>query len=378
MSADMKNNKKEMIRQKLIEQQGEAKVVRKIVLLITLVAIVLALALGGGGYLYVKSALKPVDPSSKETKNVVIPIGSSVTGIANELEKSGVIKDARVFKYYVKFKNESGFMAGEYKMNPAMTIPDIIKSLKTGKVVQPEKFRVTVPEGKQLTEIAEIISKATGENQENVFATLNNRDYINKLMEKYPDLLTKDILGENVKYPLEGYLYPATYPIYKDKPTVDELVTMMLNKTQSVLAQYSESSTEKNMSPHQLLTMASLIEEEATEQVDRHKISSVFYNRIDAGMPLQTDPTVLYAQGKHKERVLYEDLEVDSPYNTYKHPGLPPGPIANAGKMSIEAALNPEKTDFYYFLAAKDGKVYFSKTLQEHNKLKAQHITNNN
>jgi UPF0755 protein len=345
---------------------------------ITLVAIVLALAIGGGGYLYVKSALEPVDPSSKETKNVVIPIGSSVTGIANELEKNGIIKNARIFKYYVKFKNESGFMAGEYKMTPAMTIPNIIKSLKTGKVVMPEKFRLAIPEGMQLTDISAAIAKASGESQESVFKTLNNREYITKLMEKYPDLLTKDILKKDIKYPLEGYLYPATYPIYKEKPTVDELVTMMLEKTQSVLAQYNQIRQEKKITTHQLLTMASLIEEEATEKVDRNRISSVFYNRIEAGMPLQTDPTVLYAQGEHKDRVLYKDLEVDSPYNTYKHRGLPPGPIANAGKMSIEAALNPEDTEFFYFLAAKDGKVYFSKTLQEHNKLKAQHITNNN
>ncbi|WP_043933970.1 endolytic transglycosylase MltG [Bacillus sp. EB01] len=378
MSADKNNGKKEIFRQKMIERQREAKIVRKIVLVITLVAIVLALAIGGGGYLYVKSALEPVDPSSKETKNVVIPIGSSVTGIANELEKNGIIKNARIFKYYVKFKNESGFMAGEYKMTPAMTIPNIIKSLKTGKVVMPEKFRLAIPEGMQLTNIAASIAKASGESQESVFKTLNNREYITKLMEKYPDLLTKDILNKDIKYPLEGYLYPATYPIYKEKPTVDELVTMMLEKTQSVLAEYNQIRQEKKISTHQLLTMASLIEEEATEKVDRNRISSVFYNRIEAGMPLQTDPTVLYAQGEHKDRVLYKDLEVDSPYNTYKHRGLPPGPIANAGKMSIEAALNPEDTKFYYFLAAKDGKVYFSKTLQEHNKLKAQHITNNN
>ena len=107
--------------------------------------------------------------------------------------------------------------------------------------------------------------------------------------------------------------------------------------------------------------MASLIEEEATEKADRKDISSVFYNRIEQGMPLQTDPTVLYAQGKHKERVLYEDLEVNSPYNTYKHNGLPPGPIANAGKESIEAAMNPAETNYFYFLATCEGEVIFKK-----------------
>jgi UPF0755 protein len=121
--------------------------------------------------------------------------------------------------------------------------------------------------------------------------------------------------------------------------------------------------------------MASLIEEEATEKADRKTIASVFYNRIEKGMMLQTDPTVLYAHGKHKERVLYKDLEIDSPYNTYQNTGLPPGPIANAGKSSIEASLQPEKTDYYYFLATADGDVIFTKTLEEHNKEKAKHIT---
>jgi UPF0755 protein len=121
--------------------------------------------------------------------------------------------------------------------------------------------------------------------------------------------------------------------------------------------------------------MASLIEEEATGQVDRHKISSVFYNRIKKGMPLQTDPTVLYAEGKHKDRVVYKDLDVISPYNTYKNTGLPPGPISNTGKTSIEAALNPAKTDYFYFLATSTGEVIFTKTLEEHNREKDKHIS---
>jgi UPF0755 protein len=132
---------------------------------------------------------------------------------------------------------------------------------------------------------------------------------------------------------------------------------------------------QKQLTAHILLTMSSLIEEEASGKTDRNKISSVFYNRLQKGMPLQTDPTVLYAQGKHKERVLYSDLEVNSPYNTYQNKGLPPGPISNAGKVSIDAALNPAQTDYYYFLAAADGSIIFSKTLEEHNQEKAKYIS---
>jgi UPF0755 protein len=153
------------------------------------------------------------------------------------------------------------------------------------------------------------------------------------------------------------------------------MVEVMLQKTQNVLGNYDEVRKKKNLTIHQLLTMSSLIEQEATAKADRKLIASVFYNRIDKGMPLQTDPTILYAQGKHKDKVLYSDLEVSSPYNTYQHTGLPPGPISNAGEISIDAALNPDKTDYYYFLAKPDGSIIFSKTLDEHNREKAKYIS---
>ncbi|MED3624496.1 endolytic transglycosylase MltG [Neobacillus thermocopriae] len=372
----MTGDKNDTFRQKMLEHQNEARIVRKIVLIISIILIFVFALIGGGGYLYIQSALKPVDPDSKVKKKVEIPIGSSVSSISEKLEKNGIIKDAKVFKYYVKFKNESGFMAGIYELSPSMDIQEIVDRLKTGKVLAEASFKITIPEGKQLKEIAAIMAKATNQDETQVFNQLNDKEFIKKLMNKYPDLLTSDILNPQIKYPLEGYLFPATYPFYKPNPTVEEMVIAMLNKSQHVLSDYIERGKEKNLTVHQLLTMASLIEEEATEQADRKRIASVFYNRIEKGMMLQTDPTVLYAQGKHKERVVYKDLEVDSPYNTYKHTGLPPGPIANAGRVSLEAAVDPEESDFYYFLATSDGKVIFTKTLEEHNKEKAKHITN--
>ncbi|WP_223591645.1 endolytic transglycosylase MltG [Neobacillus bataviensis] len=374
MTTDNKDTKKDVIRQKMLEHQSEAKVVRKIVLIISILIILLILLVGGGGYLYIKSAMKPVDSKSKVQKKVEIPIGSSVTGIAETLESNGIIKDAKVFKYYVKLKNEGGFMAGEYQLSPSMDVQEIVGRLKTGKVLAKASFKIAIPEGKQLKEIAGIMAAATKQNEADVFNKLNDKEFIKALMAKYPDILTDEIMNASIKYPLEGYLYPATYPFYKPNPTVEEMVTAMLDKTRTVLSDYTGESKEKKLSVHQLLTMASLVEEEATEKADRKTIASVFYNRIKKGMPLQTDPTVLYAQGKHKEKVFYKDLEVSSPYNTYQNKGLPPGPIANAGRVSIEAALNPEKTDYYYFLAAND-EIYFSKTLEEHNNLKAKYIS---
>ncbi len=377
LTLENKNEKKEYIRQKMLEKQGEAKVVRKIVLIVTIAIFIIAGSLTLGGYIYIKSALKPLDKNDNKNISVEIPIGSSTSGIAQILEDKGVIKNAHIFKYYVKFRNESGFMAGEYKLKPSMTLPQIINRLKTGKLMEKVVFKMTIPEGKQLDQIADIIAEKTNRDPDEIFKQLNDKKYIKSLMDKYPSLLTEEILDENIKYPLEGYLFPATYPFYKENPTLDEMVTYMLDKTSEVINEQMGLMEKKKLTAHEVLTMASLIEEEATEKVDRDQISSVFYNRLKLNMPLQTDPTVLYAQGKHKERVVYKDLEVDDPYNTYKNVGLTPGPISNAGEISIEAAINPAKTDFLYFLATADGEVLFSKTLDEHNDKKAQHITKN-
>ncbi|MFS1517803.1 endolytic transglycosylase MltG [Bacillus sp. SM2101] len=362
--------------EKIIEQHKEARVIRRIVLVITLVLLIVIAGVIGGGYVYIKSALQPVEPENEETVNITIPIGSSSTAIANILEENGLIKDAKIFRYYIKFKNESGFQAGDYELSPSMTFQELIDSIKTGVVIQDVVFKITIPEGKQLTQIGKIIAEKTNYSEDEVMAKLTDKEYIATLQSHYPDLLTEEILGENIKYPLEGYLFPATYDFYKEDPSIEDIVEKMLAKTQEVLLNYDAEIAGLGMSAHTVLTMASLIEEEATAKTDREQISSVFYNRMDIGMPLQTDPTVLYALGKHKDRVLYEDLEVNSPYNTYMHAGLPPGPIANAGEMSIIAALNPASTDYLYFLAAPSGDVFYAKTLEEHNALKAQYITN--
>ncbi|MBT2616797.1 endolytic transglycosylase MltG [Bacillus sp. ISL-78] len=373
---DKNLSKKEHIRMKLLEQQGEAKLVRKIIM-ITIASLILLIGIVGlVGFLYINSAMKPVDPDDDTIKKVKIPIGSSVNGISTLLEEQGIIKDARVFKYYIKFRNESGFQAGEYKLSPSMPIEDIVTSIKTGKLMKEAAMRITIPEGKQLIQIADIIAGKTGEDPKKVFKELNDKKFVNSMQEQFPQLLTSEIENEKVLYPLEGYLFPATYDFYEEKPTLESIVIEMLKKTEETLQAYEGQMDKNDYSVHEMLTFASLVEEEATAQVDRGKIASVFYNRIKEDMPLQTDPTVLYAKGSHKSRVYYKDLEVKSPYNTYKNKGLPPGPIANAGTTSIDAVLKPEKTDYLYFLATPEGEVLYSKTLDDHNNKKAEHISN--
>ncbi|CAK6476156.1 MULTISPECIES: endolytic transglycosylase MltG [Peribacillus] len=373
---DKNLSKKEHIRMKLLEQQGEAKLVRKIIM-ITIASLILLIGIVGlVGFLYINSAMKPVDPDDDTIKKVKIPIGSSVNGISTLLEEQGIIKDARVFKYYIKFRNESGFQAGEYKLSPSMPIEDIVTSIKTGKLMKEAAMKITIPEGKQLIQIADIIAGKTGEDPKKVFKKLNDKKFVKSMQEQFPQLLTSEIENEKVLYPLEGYLFPATYDFYEEKPTLESIVIEMLKKTEETLQAYEGQMDKNDYSVHEMLTFASLVEEEATAQVDRGKIASVFYNRIEEDMPLQTDPTVLYAKGSHKSRVYYKDLEVKSPYNTYKNKGLPPGPIANAGTTSIDAVLKPEKTDYLYFLATPEGEVLYSKTLDDHNNKKAEHISN--
>ncbi|NNV05626.1 endolytic transglycosylase MltG [Geobacillus sp. C56-T2] len=346
---------------------------RKRMLIAGSVLLALVVLISAGSFLYIRLALKPVDPHDHTPVHVSIPVGSSATEIAERLEQKRLIRSASVFRLYVRWKRESGFQAGEYELTRAMPMTRIIALLQTGKSLK-IGLKLTIPEGSQLVQIADLIAARTGYKKEDVMKQLNDRAYIEQLMKKYPRVITKDVFHPNVRYPLEGYLFPATYVFADKKPPLSEIIETMVAKTAAVLASYEEERGERKLSPHQLLTLSSLIEEEATEKADRKKIASVFYNRLRLGMPLQTDPTVLYALGKHKARVFYKDLKVDSPYNTYLHKGLPPGPIANAGAMSIEAALEPAQTDYLYFLATPAGDVIFTKTLAEHNREKAKHI----
>ncbi|AQY51218.1 aminodeoxychorismate lyase [Listeria weihenstephanensis FSL R9-0317] len=349
---------------------------RMITIIISSIAVILV-AITVGGYFYVNSQLQAVDTADKKAVIVDIPAGSKVSEIGDILQNNNVINSSMIFTYYVKYKNETNLKAGKYKLNPSMTVEQIVSELKKGEVVAPSKL--VIPEGYTLDQIADrMVNYQPTLKKEDILKVMDDKAFINELITKYPDTVTNDVLAANIKHPLEGYLYPATYE-FSGKTDIKTMISDMVKTTDANIAQYKPELTKQKMSVHKFLTMSSIVEKEATANVDRNKIASVFYNRLKANMPLQTDPTVLYALGKHKSRTMYKDLKVDSPYNTYKNKGLPPGPISNSGKTSMEATLHPEKTEFLYFLAnTKTGQVYFSKTLEEHNKLKEEHITSNN
>lgn len=361
---------KDRIRQRI----EEASTVRKIVAIVV-ASLILIIAIGGiSGYFYVKSALQPVDPESSIDKEVEIPMGSSTSHIATILEEKGIIKDSRVFRFYIKFNNESNFKAGKYQLSPAMTLNEIVGALKTGTLQKEPSVTITIPEGKTIDQIAELYANKAEFSKEEFLTKINNTDFVQKLIDLYPSILTEEILNPEIRISLEGYLFAATYSFYQESPSIEKIVKKMLKKTESIVAPYRDQISARDMTVHEAITMATLVENEARTKEERRKIAGVFYNRIEEGMKLQTDPTVLYALGEHKDRVLYEDLEVKSPYNTYYIKGLPVGPISNFAENSLVAVLKPKNTDYKYFVAGDDGNIYYSKTHEKHLELKEKHL----
>src|SRR5699024_8005870 len=238
-------------------------------------------------------------------------------------------------------------------------------------------FVVTIPEGKNIEEIADIYSRHLNFSKKDFLEKVNDEEYIEELMEEYSVILTEDILQDGIRTPLEGYLFPATYEFYESDPSVEIVVEKMLEKTIEILRDFQSEILNGEYTMHEVFTFASILEKESRTDDERKMISSIFHNRLDIGMPLQTDPTVLYALGEHKDRVLLEDLEVDSPYNTYLVNALPIGPIANFGLGSLQATLEPEESDYLYFLHDYDGKIYYAETHDEHVRLKNEHRPDN-
>lgn len=350
---------------------NDAKVVRKIVFMM-LVSFTLIIVIGViSGYFYVKSALQPVDAKSDEEIAFEVPMGSSSSDIAATLEDKGLIKNSKIFRFYVKFKNYSDFQAGEYALSPSLSMEEIIQELQQGKVVEEPEHRLTIPEGKAVEEIAKLVDKHLDVSEKSFLKVAHDKDFLEELMESYPSLISEDIMDEEVIEPLEGYLFAGTYDIYEEKPSAKSLITMMVEQTDKVMKKELEEMEEQEMTPHQVLTLASIVERESKFEEDRPKVAQVFLNRMAEDMKLQSDITAAYANGEHKIVMSYDDIGVDSPYNTYGQVGLPPGPIASPSTNAIKAVIHPEGNDFdyVYFYARPNGKTYYTKTLDEHKKI---------
>lgn len=364
-SEEKQKNKNKIKKDKMRELQQEASLVRKIVAICFILITLAIIGTGLYAYSYIKSAISPMDESSTEVIRITIPIGSSSTRIGQILEDNGLTKNASFFRYYVRYKNESGFQAGDYELTKAMNIDEIISELKEGTIFETYQLSFTIPEGRWLEDFASVIAENTSHEEEDILIILNDEEFIGTLIEKYT-VLTEDILNNQLHHPLEGYLFPARYDFVDENPSIEEIVEAMVKRNEQIYNKYYEDFSESDYSVHEILTLASIIEGEANKQEDRYKVSGVLYNRLNAGMPLQVDPTLAYAHGEHFSRTLNVHKDIDSPYNTYMYPGIPVGPINNPGEASIKAALQPEVHENFYFYATSEGNVIFTKTYAEH------------
>ncbi len=331
-------------------------------IVIILIAVVAAVLLNST----YKTMLEPVDSSATDSQVIVdIPVGSGTETIAEILFDNGLIKNTLAFRIMAR-KNgyDHRFKAGRYILSRAMSTEEQAEIIASGEVYS-ETVWFTIPEGFTVEEIA-LRLEENGLVNNNRFLSLV-KDPPPGIMEKYP--LLAEAASPDIEYLLEGYLFPDTYEVYREAGEED-IIRLMVERLFQVIGEEGlNRAAEMNRSIHEILTIASIVEREARVDHERPLIAGVFYNRLQIGQRLESCATIQYILGEYKEFLSYHDLETPSPYNTYQNAGLPPGPIAAAGASSINAALNPEQSNYYYFNYKYDesGEHYFSRTLQEHN-----------
>ncbi len=288
-----------------------------------------------------KNGLSAVNSTDKENKIFVVQKGAGLKEVSNNLKSEGLIKDRIVFFLYTRLnKFEEKIQAGSFRLNPSMNAQDIAQNLTHGTL----DIWITVPEGKRGAEIAEIIKEK---------------------IPTYNPSWTISLTGE------EGYLFPDTYLIPKDAD-IQMIISQMRGNFEQKYAALDTSKTKLNK--NEIVILASLVEREAKFPEDRPLVASVLLNRLNIGMKLDIDATVQYALGYSseernwwKKNLTFANLKINSLYNTYQKPGLPPTPIANPGIEALKAVINPSSTDFLYYISDKSGHLHFAKTLEGHN-----------
>ncbi len=311
------------------------------------------------GHSLIKGQYQAVDSSDKSIIDINIPPQSSAKQIAKILAEHDLIHNEKVFlRYCSKTGYDNSLKAGHYQFNRSQSLQEIVQDIAMGKIVT---VNFTVPEGYTIKQIGELL-RDKGLCTETEWQAAIDLPYDYNFLQ----------YDNNVRYPLEGFLFPDTYRV-SENTDAETIVKLMLNNFQKVWQEiFAGQVADENI--YEIITIASMIEKEASRASERPTISGVIANRLRIKMPLQIDATVIYALGEHKEVVYNVDLDVESPYNTYKYRGLPIGPIASPGQESIKAAINPEKHNYFYYVSKGDGSHYFSKTHDEHIRAKAKYI----
>lgn len=281
---------------------------------------------------------------------VIVPRGASFRAAADSMARAGVIGFPLGFRVYARARGEDRqIQAGTYLLRRGTRWSDLVRAMNGGTGII---NRVTIPEGFAIVQIAPVLERALHASPAAIDLAMRDSALRAKLADPAATL--------------EGYLFPDTY-VFAPGTTAHEAVGEMVRRFEREWKpEYDTKAAALGHTRHEIVTMASIVEREAKLPEERAVIAAVYYNRLKLGMPLQADPTVQYALGHHVERVLYRDLAISSPYNTYQHAGLPPGPIASPGGASIRAALEPANVPYLYFVAAGDGHHEFRRTMAEH------------
>ena len=330
-----------------------------VIMLVCIAVVVLAVTQIGRNWLV------PANANDTQIVEVEIPEGTPVSTMGDILEEQGLIRSSSAFSLLVRVQGAAAnLQAGVHDLSPSMTMPEIVAALQEG-AEEAGLLKVTVNEGLTVDQIAEVVADSTSYSAEDFLNLMSNQEFLAQLVQQYP-ILTDSYNNPNVRYVLEGYLFPATYDVAQGE-TLESLVTQMVDKTNEVLSKYQADIDASSYSLQDIMSIASLVEKEGQTTEDRKLIAGVFYNRLEQGMPIQSDISVLYALGTHKEMVTYDDLEVDSPYNLYTNAGLPPGPMNSPSEDAIAAALEPTDNDYLYFYAnLKTGEVFYTDNYEQH------------
>lgn len=332
--------------------------VYKIILTIVVIAIILA----AGSLFYVRYLIFTPANASGAEHEFIIEEGMSATQIAAALQEKDLIKSAFAFKFYAIWKRRiSELQAGTFKLSGNMSIADILDIL-SGKSNQENRF--TVIPGERLIEIAKALEDKNLVSYGDFMKAVSNESNL-KIEYDFLSSLPKD-------NSLEGFIFPDSYNFVKIM-TAEEMVKKTLDNFGEKIKLDLSKIEKSKYDLFQTIIIASIVEREAAKDEDRAKIASVYYNRLKAGMRLEADPTVQYAKGSWDPIMIADYHSVKSKYNTYLHKGLPPGPICNPGLASIEAAVSPAKTDYYFFFHLEDGTTIFSKTKAEHDAAKTKY-----
>ncbi len=290
---------------------------------------------------------------SKSPVAIKIADGSGSNAIANDLKDAGIIKSASLFKVYAKITGEPLYQKGVHILNDSMSFGKIIKTLESAP--KRDEYKILIPEGYELSRILDVLEESNLINRDVFMSEIQTGNFNYSFIADIPQRENR----------LEGYLYPDTYIFTSDMTEKEIIDAMLQNFNNKVIPVYEESGTDKSLD--EIITLASIVEREAANDEERGKVASVFVNRLNKGMKLESCATIQYVLGERKSVLTNADTQIDSPYNTYKNSGLPIGPIASPGLKSIQAALHPENTDYLYFLAGEDlSYSLFATTFEEH------------